>query len=71
MTLGATSPVVLTNVANGQLNASSTDAVNGVSARELYATNQSISDISGDITNMNGKLQTDAPFCTTRRRTIR
>ncbi|WP_434716943.1 ESPR-type extended signal peptide-containing protein [Paraburkholderia sp. A2RO-4L] len=51
---GATSPVVLTNVANGQLNASSTDAVNG---SQLYATNQSISDISGDITNMNGKLQ--------------
>ncbi|MBB3262381.1 autotransporter adhesin, partial [Paraburkholderia bannensis] len=56
VTLGGSgaAPVALTNVANGQLNASSTDAVNG---SQLYATNQSISDISGNITDINGKLQ--------------
>ncbi|PVX97920.1 trimeric autotransporter adhesin [Paraburkholderia unamae] len=43
----------LTNVAAGDLSASSTDAVNGA---QLYATNQSISNLSGDITNLNGQL---------------
>ncbi|MEM5318623.1 YadA-like family protein, partial [Paraburkholderia sp. JHI869] len=50
---GATSAVALHNVANGALNASSTDAVNG---SQLYATNQSITDLSGQITNINGQL---------------
>ncbi|WP_425273764.1 hypothetical protein, partial [Paraburkholderia unamae] len=36
---GATTAVKLTNVAAGDLSASSTDAVNGA---QLYATNQSI-----------------------------
>ncbi|WP_321918147.1 hypothetical protein, partial [Paraburkholderia sp. J11-2] len=45
--------VALHNVANGTLSASSLDAVNG---SQLYATNQSISDLSGDITNINGQL---------------
>uniref|UniRef100_UPI002AB69A55 YadA family autotransporter adhesin n=2 Tax=unclassified Paraburkholderia TaxID=2615204 RepID=UPI002AB69A55 len=51
---GATSAVALHNVANGTLSASSYDAVNG---SQLYATNQSISNLSGDITNINGQLQ--------------
>ncbi|WP_415774574.1 beta strand repeat-containing protein, partial [Paraburkholderia sp. J11-2] len=50
---GATSAVALHNVANGALGASSLDAVNG---SQLYATNQSISNLSGDITNINGQL---------------
>ncbi|WP_322034177.1 YadA family autotransporter adhesin, partial [Paraburkholderia sp. J76] len=36
------------------VNASSVDAVNG---SQLYATSQSISDLAGDVTNMNGQLQ--------------
>ncbi|NLP61454.1 YadA-like family protein [Paraburkholderia sacchari] len=51
---GATTATVLTNVANGQLNASSTDAVNGA---QLYATNQSVTSIAGDVTNLYGKIQ--------------
>ncbi|CAG9275030.1 hypothetical protein PUN4_950003 [Paraburkholderia unamae] len=50
---GASSAVKLTNVAAGDVSASSTDAVNGA---QLYATNQSISNLSGDITNLNGQL---------------
>ncbi|CAM2178194.1 hypothetical protein PSAC2689_330001 [Paraburkholderia sacchari] len=56
LTLGGTNasaPVALHNVANGELSAASTDAVNG---SQLYATNSSISNIAGDITNINGKL---------------
>ncbi|WP_280530546.1 YadA family autotransporter adhesin [Paraburkholderia sacchari] len=51
--VGASDPVALHNVANGELSATSTDAVNG---GQLYATNSSISNIQGDITNINGKL---------------
>ncbi|MEX3954360.1 hemagglutinin, partial [Paraburkholderia sp. EG287B] len=50
----------ITNVAAGQLTASSTDAVNG---SELFATNQQvtqnstdISDLQGNVTNINGQL---------------
>ncbi|WP_290371257.1 ESPR-type extended signal peptide-containing protein, partial [Paraburkholderia unamae] len=50
---GANSAVKLTNVAAGDLSASSTDAVNGA---QLYATNQSITDINGQITSINGQL---------------
>jgi len=56
ITLGgadATSAVKLHNVADGDVSATSTDAVNG---SQLYATNESISNLSGDITNINGKL---------------
>nr|WP_274389322.1 YadA-like family protein [Paraburkholderia tagetis] len=63
LTLGgkdASTPVALHNVADGELSAGSTDAVNG---GQLYATNSSISNlagnvtnIQGDITNINGKL---------------
>lgn len=41
---GSTTTVAIHNVANGALNASSTDAVNGA---QLYETNQSISKSSG------------------------
>ncbi|WP_433704650.1 YadA-like family protein [Paraburkholderia sacchari] len=51
---GATTPTVLTNVANAQLTASSTDAVNGA---QLFATNQNISNVAGDVTNLYGKVQ--------------
>ncbi|WP_413187709.1 ESPR-type extended signal peptide-containing protein, partial [Paraburkholderia sacchari] len=51
---GAAKPTTLTNVANGQLNASSTDAVNGA---QLFATNQSVTSIAGDVTNLYGKVQ--------------
>ncbi|MEX3953903.1 YadA family autotransporter adhesin [Paraburkholderia sp. EG287B] len=44
---------VLTGVSNGAVNASSVDAVNG---SQLNATNQSISDLAGDVTNINGQL---------------
>ncbi|WP_244143487.1 YadA family autotransporter adhesin [Paraburkholderia sacchari] len=56
LTLGgadASAPVALHNVANGELSAASTDAVNG---GQLYATNSSISNLAGDVTNINGKL---------------
>ncbi|WP_245639674.1 YadA-like family protein [Paraburkholderia heleia] len=63
VTLGgmdATTPVGLHNVAAGELSANSADAVNG---SQLYATNQSISNLSvdvtniaGDVTNINGQL---------------
>ncbi|MFX1715826.1 hypothetical protein PWP96_02050 [Paraburkholderia sp. A1RO-5L] len=59
---GATSPVVLTNVANGQLNASSTDAVNG---SQLYATNTNVSNLAGDVTNLAGNVTTLAGNVTT------
>uniref|UniRef100_UPI0038B87CB0 beta strand repeat-containing protein n=1 Tax=Paraburkholderia bannensis TaxID=765414 RepID=UPI0038B87CB0 len=50
---GSTTAVAIHNVANGALSESSTDAVNG---SQLYATNQSISDLAGDITSINGQL---------------
>ncbi|RAR61838.1 trimeric autotransporter adhesin [Paraburkholderia unamae] len=50
---GASAAVKLTNVAAGDLSASSTDAVNGA---QLYATNQSVSNLSGDITSISGQL---------------
>ncbi|WP_322063493.1 hypothetical protein, partial [Paraburkholderia sp. J63] len=40
-------------VANGLLSASSTDAVNG---QQLFATNQAVTTLQGDITNINGQL---------------
>ncbi|MDP0983617.1 hypothetical protein Q6266_28225, partial [Klebsiella variicola] len=39
----------ITNVAAGQINAASTDAING---SQLYATNQSIASLSSGITNL-------------------
>ncbi|WP_321879508.1 YadA family autotransporter adhesin, partial [Paraburkholderia bannensis] len=44
---------VLTGVSNGAVNANSTDAVNG---SQLYATNQSISDLAGSVTNINSQM---------------
>ncbi|MDN6859917.1 hypothetical protein QO207_25290, partial [Pseudomonas sp. CAN2814] len=45
----------ITNVAAGELSADSTDAVNG---SQLFATNESISNLSGDITNIAGDVTT-------------
>ncbi|MFX1762170.1 ESPR-type extended signal peptide-containing protein [Paraburkholderia sp. A1RI-2L] len=56
LTLGGTdasAPVALHNVANGELSAASTDAVNG---GQLYATNSSISNLAGDVTNIQGDI---------------
>ena len=53
ITLGGTdasTAVALTNVANGALNASSTDAVNG---SQLYATNVQVSNLNQAIQNIN------------------
>ncbi|WP_321840706.1 YadA-like family protein [Paraburkholderia bannensis] len=50
---GASKPVKLTNLANGALNAASSDAVNG---SQLFATNQSISTLSGTVTNIAGDV---------------
>ncbi|MEM5318592.1 ESPR-type extended signal peptide-containing protein, partial [Paraburkholderia sp. JHI869] len=50
---GATSAVALHNVANGALNASSTDAVNG---SQLYATNTNVSNLAGDVTTIQGNI---------------
>ena len=57
---GSSAPVQLTNVAAGELSATSTDAVNG---SQLYATNQNVSqnttDIAGNttaITNLSGDV---------------
>uniref|UniRef100_UPI002AB765CA YadA family autotransporter adhesin n=1 Tax=Paraburkholderia sp. J7 TaxID=2805438 RepID=UPI002AB765CA len=44
---------VLTGVSNGAVSATSVDAVNG---SQLYATNQNISNLAGDITTINGQL---------------
>ncbi|WP_116609590.1 YadA-like family protein [Paraburkholderia unamae] len=46
-------PVVLTNVANGALNATSLDAVNG---QQLNATNTNVSNLAGDVTTINGQI---------------
>ncbi|WP_415774540.1 YadA-like family protein [Paraburkholderia sp. J94] len=57
ITLGgtdATTPVAIHNVKDGDVSASSTDAVNGA---QLYTTNTAVSNLAGDITNINGKLQ--------------
>nr|WP_321934086.1 YadA-like family protein [Paraburkholderia sp. J8-2] len=43
----------ITNVAAGQLNAGSTDAVNG---SQLYATNQQVTQNTADISNLNGQM---------------
>ncbi|MDR3100743.1 MAG: YadA-like family protein [Paraburkholderia sp.] len=56
VTLGgadASEPVALHNVADGDLSASSTDAVNG---GQLYATNSNISNLAGDVTNIQGDI---------------
>ncbi|TDG22390.1 hypothetical protein EYW47_18145 [Paraburkholderia silviterrae] len=50
---GATTPTALTNVANGTLDASSTDAVNGA---QLFATNQNVSNLAGDVTSIAGDV---------------
>ncbi|MBB6101338.1 autotransporter adhesin, partial [Paraburkholderia bannensis] len=52
---GASAPVGLHNVANGQLNATSTDAVNG---SQLYATNTNVSNLAGSVTNLAGNVTT-------------
>jgi autotransporter adhesin len=43
----------ITNVAAGQITANSTDAVNG---SELYATNQAVDTLSGNVTTLGGKV---------------
>ncbi|WP_266167872.1 ESPR-type extended signal peptide-containing protein [Dyella subtropica] len=57
VTLGGTGAaakaVTLTNVADGSLSATSTDAVNG---SQLYNTNQRVSVVEGDITTINTNL---------------
>ncbi|WP_415765773.1 YadA-like family protein [Paraburkholderia sp. J10-1] len=56
VTLGgvdSSTAVALTNVANGALNASSLDAVNG---SQLYATNQNLTNLSGNVTNIAGDI---------------
>uniref|UniRef100_UPI002AC33E9F ESPR-type extended signal peptide-containing protein n=1 Tax=Paraburkholderia sp. J41 TaxID=2805433 RepID=UPI002AC33E9F len=56
LTLGGTgvsTPVTLTNVANGALNAASTDAVNGA---QLFETNTNLTNLAGDVTNLNSKV---------------
>ncbi|MBB6102826.1 autotransporter adhesin [Paraburkholderia bannensis] len=57
VTLGGTdakTQVKLTNVAAGDIsNASSTDAVNG---GQLFATNQNVSKLAGDVTNLYGQV---------------
>ncbi|WP_232243393.1 YadA-like family protein [Paraburkholderia sp. SOS3] len=50
---GGTAGTTITNVKAGALSASSTDAVNGA---QLYATNQNVSSINTQITNINGKM---------------
>ncbi|TDG25639.1 hemagglutinin, partial [Paraburkholderia silviterrae] len=50
---GASVPVALHNVANGDLSVASTDAVNG---SQLFATNSNISNLSGDVTNIQGDI---------------
>ncbi|WP_321959629.1 ESPR-type extended signal peptide-containing protein [Paraburkholderia tropica] len=50
---GSSTPVALTNVKAGTLAGTSTDAVNGA---QLYATNQSVTNLAGDVTNIKGKL---------------
>ncbi|WP_321884265.1 ESPR-type extended signal peptide-containing protein [Paraburkholderia bannensis] len=52
---GASSAVALHNVANGALNASSLDAVNG---SQLYATNTNVSNLAGNVTTMQGSVST-------------
>jgi|GEM_PF-677181 len=50
---GATAPVQLTNVKNGDLSATSTDAVNG---SQLYATNQQVAQNTTDISNISNQV---------------
>ncbi len=50
---GSTTPVALHNVAQGNLSATSTDAVNGA---QLYATNQNVSNLAGSVTNLAGDI---------------
>ena len=58
VTLGGATGTTITNVKDGALNATSTDAVNG---RQLYATNQSIVQNTSEITTLKGgfTLQTN------------
>lgn len=51
----ATAPVALLNVANGAVNASSTDAVNGA---QLYGVSSSITSINSDVTRIHNTLTT-------------
>ncbi|GAB7526132.1 YadA-like family protein [Paraburkholderia sp. 2C] len=44
---------VITDLSAGQISATSTDAVNG---SQLYATNQNVSSLSTQVTNINGRL---------------
>ena len=54
ITLGnAGTPVTVTNVAAGALNANSTDAVNG---SQLFTTNENVSSLSTQITSINGTM---------------
>jgi autotransporter adhesin len=56
VTLGnAGTPVQVSNVKDGALSATSTDAVNG---SQLYATNQQVAQNTGDIANINSTINT-------------
>ncbi|MFD2059674.1 YadA-like family protein [Paraburkholderia solisilvae] len=50
---GGSAGTTITNVKAGALSATSTDAVNGA---QLYATNQNVSSLNTQITNINGQL---------------
>ncbi|WP_183707044.1 beta strand repeat-containing protein, partial [Paraburkholderia tropica] len=50
---GATAPVALHNVKEGELSSTSTDAVNG---SQLYTTNTTVSNLAGDVTNLAGDV---------------
>ncbi|MDN6860886.1 YadA-like family protein, partial [Pseudomonas sp. CAN2814] len=52
---GGESGATLTNLAAGELSADSTDAVNG---SQLFATNEIVNNLSGDITNIAGDVTT-------------
>ncbi|CAG4885984.1 YadA-like family protein [Paraburkholderia saeva] len=49
VTLGGTGGTTITNLKAGTLSAASTDAVNG---SQLYATNQNVANVAGDVTNL-------------------
>ncbi|MFP3801136.1 ESPR-type extended signal peptide-containing protein [Paraburkholderia sp. SIMBA_027] len=50
---GTSTPVALSNIEAGTLSDASTDAVNGA---QLYATNQSVSNLAGTVTNIAGAV---------------
>ncbi|WP_322005329.1 YadA family autotransporter adhesin, partial [Paraburkholderia tropica] len=52
---GASAPVALHNVKEGELSSTSTDAVNG---SQLYTTNSNVSNLAGDVTTLQGNVTT-------------